>query len=110
MMDDEPSDHEPTALPLDGVLDLHTFHPRDVADVVREYLLACQRAKLLQLRIIHGKGKGVQRDVVLGVLDSMPDVVAGHRVAEPARGGWGARIVDLRGGSQAAEAREANKR
>jgi dsDNA-specific endonuclease/ATPase MutS2 len=49
---------------------------------------------VLALRNIHGKGKGVQRDLVIEVLDAMPEV-ASHRPAEPQRGGWGARIVDL---------------
>jgi len=89
------SDDEVPSLPLDGILDLHSFQPRDVADVVREYARACQQAGVLQLRIIHGKGKGVQRDTVIAVLDALPAVVARHRVAEPERGGWGARIVDL---------------
>jgi dsDNA-specific endonuclease/ATPase MutS2 len=89
------SDDDVPSIPLDGILDLHSFHPHDVADVVREYARACQLAGVLQLRIIHGKGRGVQRDTVIAVLDAMPTLVARHRVAEPERGGWGARIVDL---------------
>lgn len=85
MDDDIPS------IPLDGVLDLHAFHPGDVADVVREYVRACREAGVLQLRIIHGKGIGVQRDVVIRVLDALPDVLS-HRAAET----WGARLVELR--------------
>jgi len=94
---DEPYEREsePLQLALDGILDLHTFHPRDVDDVVREYVRACQAEGVLALRIIHGKGKGVQRRRLTAVLDSMPEIVAGHRVAEPHRGGWGARLVDL---------------
>ncbi|MET0285344.1 MAG: Smr/MutS family protein [Polyangiales bacterium] len=85
-------DEDIPSVPLDGVLDLHTFHPRDIADVVREYVRACREVNVLQLRIIHGKGIGVQRDLVIRVLDSLPEV-ASHRAAET---GWGARLVELK--------------
>jgi DNA-nicking Smr family endonuclease len=88
-------DDDIPSVPLDGVLDLHAVHPRDVPDVVREYVRACREANVMQLRIIHGKGIGVQRDVVIRVLDALPEV-ASHHAAEPHRGSWGARIVVLR--------------
>ena len=56
--------NEPVPIPVDGVLDLHTFRPNETADVVEEYLLVCLEKKISQVRIIHGKGKGVQRKIV----------------------------------------------
>lgn len=82
--------------PLDGELDLHTFRPEESADLVREYVCACQARGVLALRIVHGKGRGVQRRIVHAVLDAMPEVVLRYRLAEPQRGGWGATLVDLR--------------
>jgi DNA-nicking Smr family endonuclease len=94
---DEGDETTTTAVdPLDGELDLHTFNPRDSADLVREYVLACHQKGVLALRIVHGKGKGVQRRSVHAVLADMPDVVLRYRLAEPERGGWGATLVDLR--------------
>ncbi len=83
-----------TGLPLDGVLDLHTFLPRDVASVVEEYLIACCNEGVLAVRIIHGKGKGVQKKIVRKVLERL-DFVLEYSDAEGSAGGWGATIVTL---------------
>lgn len=87
---------EPTQLALDGVLDLHTFRPEEVADLVNEYVLACQAHGVLALRIVHGKGKGTLRRTVHAVLDGLPEVVLAYHLAEPSRGGWGATLVELK--------------
>lgn len=91
--DDRPPDT--IELPIDGVLDLHTFAPRDVADVVATYLDECRRRGILGVRVIHGKGTGVQRRVVEGVLRRHPGVVS-FRTADASAGSWGATLVELR--------------
>lgn len=83
------------ALPLDGILDLHTFSPRDVGSLVPEWIDASRAAGLFELRIIHGKGTGVLRERVHAILRRRTDV-ASFGLAPPERGGWGATLVTLR--------------
>jgi dsDNA-specific endonuclease/ATPase MutS2 len=86
---------EPVEQPIDGILDLHTFHPADVKDLVPEYLNACRERGILVVRIIHGKGTGSLRRMVHSLLDKLP-VVKSFRTAGEDGGGWGATIVELR--------------
>lgn len=82
-------------VPIEETLDLHVFAPRDVADVVREYLVECARHGLREVRVVHGRGTGTQRAVVRSVLAGHP-LVAAFADAPPDRGGWGATVVRLR--------------
>jgi dsDNA-specific endonuclease/ATPase MutS2 len=91
-MDAEP---DPIRIPITDVFDLHTVPPRDVKAVVEEYLAEAHRMGLRALRIIHGRGIGVQREVVRSVLANT-GFVAAFRDAPAEAGGWGATIVDLR--------------
>jgi DNA-nicking Smr family endonuclease len=86
---------EQVALPIEDVLDLHSFPPRQIADLVRDYLdAACERG-FAQVRIIHGRGIGVQRATVRAILERHPRVIAfGDAPGEA--GGWGATWVRLR--------------
>ncbi|MBS1119278.1 MAG: Smr protein/MutS2 [Deltaproteobacteria bacterium] len=82
--------------PIGDELDLHTFLPRDCADVVEEYVRAAHEAGLTTVRIIHGKGTGTLRRIVHGVLERHA-AVRGFRLAEGSSGGWGATIAVLHG-------------
>jgi DNA-nicking Smr family endonuclease len=86
---------EPIPIPIEDVLDLHTVPPRDVKAVVEEYLLEANRLGLKALRIIHGRGTGVQREIVRAVLARTASVLA-YGDAPPEAGGWGATAVTLR--------------
>jgi DNA-nicking Smr family endonuclease len=88
-------DPSPITLPIDGILDLHTFQPPEIKDLITDYLVACQRQNILQVRIIHGKGIGALRRTVHAVLSQLP-VVSSFRLASEDAGGWGATIVKLR--------------
>jgi dsDNA-specific endonuclease/ATPase MutS2 len=85
---------EAVELPITDVLDLHSFPPREVPDLVRDYLDAAYELGLRQLRIIHGRGRGVQRQTVRTLLGRDPRVKAfGDAPAEA--GGWGATWVEM---------------
>ena len=86
---------EPVRIPITDVFDLHTVPPRDVKGVVAEYLAEAQRVGLKALRIIHGRGIGVQRETVRSVL-ARTDFVIDFRDAPAEAGGWGATIVTLK--------------
>ncbi len=78
-------------IPIDGTLDLHTFDPREVKDLVPSYLDECLERGITEVCIIHGKGKGVLRRIVRAALDRHPGVVSyryGHS--------WGSTIVTLK--------------
>lgn len=82
-------------LPIDGVLDLHTFSPRDVKELLQDYLFACREKGIFEMRVIHGKGTGALRKTVHSILEKMPEVLSFRTAAEDA-GGWGATLVQLR--------------
>ena len=85
----------PVKIPIEGVLDLHTFRPKEIKDLVPEYIEECARAGITNLRIIHGKGSGTLRRLVRSLLEKSPHV-AGYKDADLGGGGWGATVVRLR--------------
>ena len=86
---------ESVVLPIEDSIDLHAFSPRDIPEVVLDYLEAAHGAGYREVRLIHGRGTGFQRERVRQVLTDHPLVVS-FRDAPPQRGGWGASIVCLR--------------
>ncbi len=90
----EPED-DPVHIPITDVFDLHSVPPRDVKPVVEEYLAEAHRLGFKALRIIHGRGIGVQREIVRSVL-ARTEFVADFRDAPAEAGGWGATVVTLR--------------
>lgn len=88
-------EEEPVRIPITDIFDLHSVPPRDVEGVVEAYLEEANRMGLKALRIIHGRGIGVQREIVRAVLARTP-FVSGFRDAEAEAGGWGATVVTLR--------------
>jgi len=98
MAEDElgsPFGDEPVRIPIEDSLDLHGFRPREVRDVVSAYLEAAQAAGFREVRLVHGRGRGVQRRSVQALLAREPRV-AHFEDAPPGRGGFGATLVWLR--------------
>ena len=86
---------DPVEIPITDVFDLHTFAPRDVKAALEAYLEAAIERGFIALRIIHGRGIGVQREMVRAVLARTPGIVD-YRDAPAEAGGWGATLVSLR--------------
>ena len=92
MPDNEP---DPVELPINGELDLHTFRPSDLGELLPDYIEACFEKGITRVRIIHGKGIGTLRTTVHAILKRDPRV-ASFELARPAEGGWGATIAHLK--------------
>jgi len=80
---------------VEDVLDLHSFPAGEIPDLLETYLAACVEKEIYSVRVIHGKGRGVLRKRVQGLLEKNP-LVVGMRVAPAEAGGWGATLVELR--------------
>ena len=85
---------EPIRIPIEDVLDLHTFQPRDIPDLLNVYFSECIKEGIFSVRVIHGKGKGIQKRQVHQILDKHP-LVRRYSDAPPEAGGWGATMVAL---------------
>jgi len=95
MTDAEPPFADPVVIPIEDHLDLHPFQPKDIPSVVAEYLDQCKEAGLREVRLIHGKGKGVQRNIIRALLERHANVESFHD-APLQTGSWGATIVKLK--------------
>lgn len=94
-MDDNASDDITVQLPINGELDLHTFRPAEMKELIPAYLAECRLRGILSVRIVHGKGIGNLRRTVHAILEKLPEVAA-FRLAGAETGGWGATLVELR--------------
>lgn len=92
---DGPGKMEPHRVPIEDSIDLHTFAPREAVSVVADYLEEAARLGFSEVRIIHGRGTGVQRKAVRSALSGHP-LVESFSDAPPQAGGWGATVVRLR--------------
>ncbi|MBI4523785.1 MAG: Smr/MutS family protein [Deltaproteobacteria bacterium] len=86
---------EPVIVPIEDSIDLHAFSPKDIPSVIEEYIDQCRRAGIYEIRIIHGRGKGVQRQITRSILRKHLAVLS-FTDAAPESGGWGATVVQLK--------------
>ena len=82
-------------IPIEDWIDLHTFSPKEIPSLLEDYLMECQKKGFAEVRIIHGKGKGVQRNIVRSFLEKSP-LVESFRSAPPEAGSWGATLATLK--------------
>ncbi|HVU23076.1 MAG TPA: Smr/MutS family protein [Opitutus sp.] len=85
----------PVPLPITGELDLHTFRPADLGELIPAYLAECAAGGLREVRIVHGKGTGTLRTTVHALLQRSP-LVRSFRLGDEHSGSWGATLVTLR--------------
>ena len=88
-------DSDVVSIPIEDWIDLHTFSPKEIPSLLEDYLLECQKREFREVRIIHGKGRGVQMNIVHSFLKKSP-LVESFKPAPPDAGGWGATIAYLR--------------
>jgi dsDNA-specific endonuclease/ATPase MutS2 len=93
-MDYDEHDDSAVEFPIDGTLDLHTFSPKDVKELLPLYLDECRANGIYEVRVIHGKGSGMLRETVHSILKKLPGITS-FSLAAVERGGWGATIVQL---------------
>jgi len=85
--------YEVQEYPIDGILDLHAFKPNEINSLILEYITECINRNIIEIRIIHGKGKGVLRRGVHAILERDPRVISFEMAKD--RSSWGATIVHL---------------
>ena len=90
-----PDPDEPIEIPIEDAIDLHPFRPAEIADVAEEYLVAARAKGFRQVRLIHGRGMGVQRRIIRSLLEKL-DFVESYADADGSGGGWGATVVAFR--------------
>ena len=88
-------DDEPIEIPITDTFDLHPFQPSEIKDVAREYLIEAHARGFRQVRLIHGRGIGVQRERIRSLLQTL-EFVDGFTDADVSGGGWGATVVALK--------------
>lgn len=86
--------HSPVEIPINGTLDLHAFHPKDLKYLIPDYLEACLEKQIYNVRIVHGKGTGTLRRTTHAILDRL-SYVASYKLADETGGSWGATLVVL---------------
>lgn len=95
MLANENNDEESHVPPITGELDLHTFHPSEIGELLPEYFAECRKLGILSVRVIHGKGTGALREGVHSLLRKLPEVRDFQYPASIATGAWGATWVYL---------------